>query len=291
MLLYLHATKWSILQMKNLLITLLLLVPFVTGCANIDTRVNINKDKSANVVTSITYKGNLSDLTDDIATKIDSVYESFLDNAYKVEKAYGAQLSTITATKSVNNVEQDNLDLSSLGLETKLPDGKFVDVKKNFFITSYNIHAVFDYNAQSKKFETMFANKDQAPQKLVETMNPEYFQKYAEDIQTETQDEETQIPEAKEVQKPQPDEKLVSTFGVQLPSFASYNNADSVDGFTYIWNIKDNKVTEIKLQYVKYHGVAISLIIIIGILLLVLLSKRILKHDAQKRMDNVDNIV
>jgi hypothetical protein len=291
MLLYLHATKWSILQMKNLLITLLLLVPFVTGCANIDTRVNINKDKSANVVTSITYKGNLSDLTDDIATKIDSVYESFLDNAYKVEKAYGAQLSTITATKSVNNVEQDNLDLSSLGLETKLPDGKFIDVKKNFFITSYNIHAVFDYNAQSKKIETMFANKDQAPQKLVETMNPEYFQKYAEDIQTETQDEETQIPEAKEVQKPQPDEKLVSTFGVQLPSFASYNNADSVDGFTYIWNIKDNKVTEIKLQYVKYHGVAISLIIIIGILLLVLLSKRILKHDAQKRMDNVDNIV
>jgi hypothetical protein len=291
MLLCLHATKWSILQMKNLLITLLLLVPFVTGCANIDTRVNINKDKSANVVTSITYKGNLSDLTDDIATKIDSVYESFLDNAYKVEKAYGAQLSTITATKSVNNVEQDNLDLSSLGLETKLPDGKFIDVKKNFFITSYNIHAVFDYNAQSKKIETMFANKDQAPQKLVETMNPEYFQKYAEDIQTETQDEETQIPEAKEVQKPQPDEKLVSTFGVQLPSFASYNNADSVDGFTYIWNIKDNKVTEIKLQYVKYHGVAISLIIIIGILLLVLLSKRILKHDAQKRMDNVDNIV
>jgi hypothetical protein len=291
MLLYLHATKWSILQMKNLLITLLLLVPFVTGCANIDTRVNINKDKSANVVTSITYKGNLSDLTDDIATKIDSVYESFLDNAYKVEKAYGAQLSTITATKSVNNVEQDNLDLSSLGLETKLPDGKFIDVKKNFFITSYNIHAVFDYNAQSKKIETMFANKDQAPQKLVETMNPEYFQKYAEDIQTETQDEETQIPEAKEVQKPQPDEKLVSTFGVQLPSFASYNNADSVDGFTYIWNIKDNKVTEIKLQYVKYNGVAISLIIIIGILLLVLLSKRILKHDAQKRMDNVDNIV
>jgi hypothetical protein len=277
--------------MKKILFTLMLLVPLVTGCANIDTMVNINNDKSANVVTSITYKGNLSDLTDEVATKIEKVYESFLDDAYKVEKAYGAQLSTITATKSIKNVEQDNLDLSSLGLKTQFPDGKFIDVKKNFLITSYNIHALFDYKAQAQNIDKILADKEQTPQVSAETIKPEYLQQYAEDIQTETPDEETQIPPANDIQKPQPDEKLVSTFGIKLPAFASYNNADSVEGFTYIWNIKENQVTEIKLQYVKCNGIAISLILIIGILLLVLLAKKISKHDAQKRMDNVNNIV
>ena len=30
--------------MKKLLISLVMLIPFVSGCANIDTQININKD-------------------------------------------------------------------------------------------------------------------------------------------------------------------------------------------------------------------------------------------------------
>jgi hypothetical protein len=278
--------------MKKLLITLVLLFPFVTGCADIETRVNINNDKSANVVSSITYKGDLSSLTDDTSVKFSNTYDKFLDSSYKVEKAYGAQFSTITATKSISNIERENLDLSSLGLKTQLPDGKFIDVKKNFFITSYNINATYDYPTQAKNIQEFLNAQEVKNEKSIENMSPEYFQKYAEDILPEVEkvvEEQASTPEQKENQTK--NSKLNTTFEIKVPGFASFNNADKVDGFTYIWNIKQNGITEIKLQYVTYSGLAITLMILVGVLLLILLSKKILKHDAQKRIDNVNNIV
>ena len=83
--------------MKKILISLVLLVPFLTGCADIDTRVTINDDKSASVVTSLTYRGDLSDLSDNTAQRITDNYSSFLDALYTNENAFGAKLSTITA--------------------------------------------------------------------------------------------------------------------------------------------------------------------------------------------------
>ena len=35
--------------MKRLILSLLMLVPLVAGCANIDTKITINDDKSASV--------------------------------------------------------------------------------------------------------------------------------------------------------------------------------------------------------------------------------------------------
>ena len=45
--------------MKKVIISLLLFVPLLTGCTNIDTQVTINNDKSASVVSSLTYQGGL----------------------------------------------------------------------------------------------------------------------------------------------------------------------------------------------------------------------------------------
>ena len=36
-------------------------------------------------------------------------------------------------------------------------------------------------------------------------------------------------------------------------SFASFNNADSISGNVYTWNLKEDEPTNIKLQYVQYH--------------------------------------
>jgi hypothetical protein len=278
--------------MKKLLITLVLVFPFVTGCADIGTRVNINNDKSANVVSSITYKGDLANLTDDTSIKISNAYEKFLDNTYKVEKAYGAQFSTITATKSIHNIERENLDLSSLGFKSQLADGKFIDVKKNFFITSYNINATYDYPTQAKNLQEFFKTQEVNNKKTIQNISPEYFQKYAEDIFPKEENisvEQNSAPVQNENKAES--SKLNTTFEIKVPSFASFNNADKVDGFTYIWNIKQDGITEIKLQYVTYSGFAITLMILFGVLLLILLSKKILKHDSQKRIDNVNNIV
>ena len=46
--------------MKKILGILLLLTPFLTGCATIDTVLSINDDNSASIVSSVTYKGDLS---------------------------------------------------------------------------------------------------------------------------------------------------------------------------------------------------------------------------------------
>ena len=67
--------------MKRLILSLLMLVPLVAGCANIDTKITINDDKSASVASSITYQGDLSDKTDFIGQNIVSNYEKFLDDS------------------------------------------------------------------------------------------------------------------------------------------------------------------------------------------------------------------
>ena len=131
--------------MKKLLISLVLLIPFVTGCTDIDTRVNINPDKTASVVSSVTYQGNLSDKNDAVANLISENYGKLLDKYYKVDSVSGNKLSTIMATKKISNVEREDLDLSSLGFKTNLPSGKYIDTKKNFLVKSYNVDMVLDY--------------------------------------------------------------------------------------------------------------------------------------------------
>jgi hypothetical protein len=90
---------------------------------------------------------------------------------------------------------------------------------------------------------------------------------------------------------PEPQAEFVNSFSIKVPSIASFNNADVINGNIYTWNIKKDEPTEIKLQYVQYSGFAIAFVILLGILLLVVLAGKILKHDAQKRVDNNDNIV
>ena len=80
-------------------------------------------------------------------------------------------------------------------------------------------------------------------------------------------------------------------FSIQLPSYASYNNADSVVDNVYYWNIKKDEPTEIKLQYIKYSDWGLAFVILLGILLLVYVAKRIIRRDTTKRIDNIENIV
>lgn len=296
--------------MKKFLISLALLVPFLTGCANIDTNVTINDDKSGQVVTSLTYRGDLSDGDNLLSTKITEGFQSFLDPKYKVEKAFGANLSTITASKSVKNLSNEDLDLSSLGFVSQLPDKKFIQIKKSFLLTSFNVDCVYDNSSKSEQFKVI----DQPVEVLkVENEPPsgsEYYHKYGDDSELESSfdseeefaknlDEDTKraitdsVTEDKNEQQVEKskDAKFSNTFSIKVPSIASYNNADSISGNVYTWNLKDDEPTEIKLQYVQYSGFAIAFMILLGVLLLVVLAGRILKRDSQKRIDNVDNIV
>lgn len=291
--------------MKKVLVSLIMLVPLLTGCANVDTMLTINDDKSASVVTSVTYKGNLSSKTDNVAFLIDKNYKRFLDPFYKTETAYGDKLSTIIATKNVKDLSKSDLDLASLGFVSNLESKRFVEVKKSFILSSFNVDLTYD-NKLAKELENDFGAIATSTPKS--TINPEYYHAYADKKEVEAEDfnkefvanmdEDTKRSildfineEEKSSTQTQDSVDYTNSFSIQVPSIASYNNADSISGNVYSWNLKKDEPTSIKLQYVQYSGFAISFVILLGVLLLVVFAGRILKHDAQKRMDNIDNIV
>lgn len=293
--------------MKKLLISLLLVAPLITGCAYVDTRVNLNDNNSASVVTSLTYKGDLNDDTDVDAYNIKANYENFLDSDYKVQTAYQKKLSTITAAKSVKNIKYKDLDLSSLGFKSNLPSRKFIEIRKNFLITSYNIDCEYDAQAQ-KNALTLITEDELSKPVITGSLVPEYYQKYGDMSEMEPPavrdddlaanlDEDTKqfvketVEEMDNTAAKKAQEAFQSSFSIKVPSFASYNNADNVEGNVYIWKLKNDAVTSIKLQYVRYSGAAIAIVLIFGIILLLLFARRIIRHDAQKRVDNNDNIV
>lgn len=287
--------------MKKVIVSLFLLVPLLTGCTNIDTQVTINDDRSASVATSLTYEGNLSDSSDIAALTITDNYAKFIDPLYTSQEAYGKKLSTITASKSVKDLKYDDLDLSSLGFTSNLPSGKFIEVKKSFLVSSFNIDATYNLKNQIKKVKKAEKTKQI---KRAEGLDPVYLKEYGdpseydvddsakEDIFTQNLDDSTKEFVNKNLQQNEENKKepsikdLKASFSVKVPTFASSNNADSVSGNVYTWDISQDGPTVIKLQYVQYSGFAIAFVILVGILVLVLLARKILKHDTQKRIDN-----
>lgn len=287
--------------MKKVIVSLFLLVPLLTGCTNIDTQVTINDDRSASVATSLTYEGNLSDSSDIAALTITDNYAKFLDPLYTSQEAYGKKLSTITASKSVKDLKYDDLDLSSLGFTSNLPSGKFIEVKKSFLVSSFNIDATYNLKNQIKKVKKAEKTKQI---KRAEGLDPVYLKEYGdpseydvdnsakEDIFAQNLDDSTKEFVNKNLQQNEENKKepsikdLKASFSVKVPTFASSNNADSVSGNVYTWDISQDGPTVIKLQYVQYSGFAIAFVILVGIFVLVLLARKILKHDTQKRIDN-----
>ena len=203
-------------------------------------------------------------------------------------------------------MKKEDINLSSLGFNTKLKSGRYVDIKHNFFVTSYNINMVYDLRAQVTKIKKAKKNAKTSNAGLT----PEYFQKYADkdlvvdnsinqraDIaenfesnvisQKEASEDADNAQADKKVQKPHDNlSDFGAKFSVTLPMPASYNNADDSKDNTYYWNIKKDEPTEIKLQYVVYGGFAITFILLVGVLLLVYLARRIWRHDTLKRIGN-----
>ena len=277
----------------------MLLVPLLTGCANINTDITINDDKSAEVTTELTYFGNLKDASDPNAQFIMDNYQTFLDSKYNVITNFNKEKSTINAAKKTVNLNVQDLDLSSLGFSSNLESGKYIEIKKNFLISSYNIDLVYDFD---KVNNNIINNRKNEITPKKNELEPEYFQKYADLSENITEDafQANLDEDTKEFnQKALEEENLTSekakndvyaNVNIKLPSFASSNNADSFVGTTYTWEIKKNKPTEIKLQYVRYSGFAILFVLLIGIGLIVYMTRKILRHETQKRMDNIDNI-
>ena len=290
--------------MKKLVITLLFLVPFISGCAKIDTNLTINNDKSAQVEVKMFSDSQARPL--ELATMNVNI-KRFLDNGYKISDDSTYKKISVTAVKKVKNLRKNDLNLKSLGFVSKLPSGRYIDVNHNFFVTSYNIHMVYNLNEQSKNVYYVHELSKNQPSSV---LNPEYLQKYGDmdDVigsETAVQNSDfaqnfdrnfvyNDIARNYKTEEINVDDdynlfdinNLNARFIISLPTFASYNNADKVEDGVYIWLLGKNQPTEIKLQYVVYSGFAISMLFLAGILFLIYVARRVHRHDTLKRIGN-----
>ena len=293
--------------MKKFIILLLMLVPFVSGCTNITTNLTINNDKTASIENILTYNGNLNNKKDLIALTINENYKKFLDSHYLVDRVIEKDNSKIIAKKHVKNLYYTDLEFTSLGFKTNLPNNRFILVKKNFFVTSYNIDMTYNLPLAENKVE-LIRSLDQA-KKSKNIITQEYLAKYGEkqrelkddtgreDIkanldsstyllakETNKDNQRNNTPINKNVKYDIKD--LGANFTITLPSFASYNNAQKIENGVYVWNLNTDKPVEIKLQYVVYSGFAIGFLFLAGILFLIYIARRIHRHDTLKRIGN-----
>ena len=288
--------------MKRLLLLLFIFLPFLSGCTTIDANLTINNNKSAKIDIKIESKSDADPL--EMSTIVSNV-KKFSDKKYKITNNSSKDKVSILARKNVKNLIDEDLDLSSLGFTTQLPSERFIDVKRNFFVTSYNINMV--YNLKKQKDKVILVNE--FPKSQNNTLKPEYLQ-FAEtfDIDDNSSDkidflenfDENLLTDIKANEDDSASTKTISqseykmfdingidaVFSISLPYFASYNNADKNIGTVYYWNLNKNGPTQIKMQYVVYSSFAIWSLILIGILMLVYLAFRIHRHDVQKRIGN-----
>ena len=289
--------------MKRIIILLMLIIPFLSGCTSIDANLSINNNKSANMEIKILSGKNIHPL--EVAT-ISSTVRDFPDKSYKITDSSSDKHINILATKSVKNLTESDMDLSSLGFATKLESGRYIEIKHNFFVTSYNIHMI--YNLKNQKNKIKYITDLNSIQKS--GLKPEYL-KFADTSEIIAKDNTSDFADnydknllilndniennniADNAENNVNTENNLfdinnahATFSITLPYFASYNNADKVTGTVYTWNINTSEPREIKLQYVVYSAFAIWFLFITGILLLVYLAFRIHKHDLLKRIGN-----
>ena len=279
--------------MRKLILSLLMLSFLACGCTNVDTQITINKDKSASVEINMSSDKEISDKNLQGMTVLQN-YDKFLDDGYSVDTE---EKDAIKAVKSVKNIEKEDLDLSSLGFVTNLPSGKFIEVKKNFFVTSYNVDMNMNLAKVSEKVQPVtmeevasgglkpeyiaYADRDS----LV-SANPEGSGKA--DFAANYENNLNIASDKKANKEQQEDEFSINDFNAKLsikvPSFASYNNADGSEGNTYYWEIKKDAPTVVRFQYVVYSGFAITFILLVGIGLLVYITRRIVRHETLKRI-------
>jgi len=279
--------------MRKLILSLLMLSFLVCGCTNVDTKITINKDKSANVAVNLVSDKEISDKTLQGMSVLQN-YDKFLDEGYSV----GTEKNdSIKAVKSVKNIEKEDLDLSSLGFVTNLPSGKFIEVKKNFFVTSYNVDMNINLAKEAEKIQPVtqaeLSSGGLKPEYLayadkssIVSANPEGSGRA--DFAANYENNLNISADKKNEQKQSGNEFNINNFNavlsIQVPSFASYNNADDSEGNTYFWTIKKDNPTVIRFQYVVYSGFAITFILLVGIGLLIYIARRIVRHEALKRI-------
>ena len=221
----------------------------MTGCIKYDATMEVKKDKSMDF--KIIYAMDMSmlgDLNDTSSSSSNSKLinddqkkelekQGYTVKEYKDDKYQGMEVNySVKNIDDISKTEDFELDLSKM-LEENSDNNHFFTVKKGFLKNTYKANYKFNNSAASS---------------------------------SSSSDDDVSI-DTSELMK-----SMEMKFKVILPNGATTNNATTVDGNTYTWDLKEAK-NELKFEFDMYNmtniyyligGAVLAIAIIVGIIVL-----------------------
>lgn len=221
----------------------------MTGCIKYDATMEVKKDKSMDF--KVIYAMDMSmfgDLSDDSSNSSSSQLindeqkkelekQGYSVKEYKDDKYQGMEVTySVKSIDEVSKTEDFELDLSKM-LDEKSDNNHFFTVMKGFLKNTYK--ANFKFNNSSA--QTTSSSDD--------------------DVSIDT----TELMKSMDMK-----------FKVILPNGATTNNATTVDGNTYTWDLKE-ATNELKFEFDMYNmtniyyligGVVLAIVLVVGIVVM-----------------------
>jgi len=141
------------------LITVFMAMFFLSGCANLDSQLTIDKQGNATLREKTLVSQELLNFADVNLNKRVAQINSSPD--YTAERVQENSLVGIVITRKFQNIENNDISFEEFNLDdsvsTNLDSEKFVDVSKSFFITKYSINFNIDLGEDVDYVKTKFS--------------------------------------------------------------------------------------------------------------------------------------
>lgn len=257
---------------------LMLVVFMLSGCVKADIDMSINKDKSMKLsITSALAESLLQQYGTDSIMDEDTKQEAE-KQGFKIEDYSDGSMKGFTFSKEFKNIDdissekKTNFDLDKLMNEA---DAKIFTIKKGFFKNTYSV--VME-NDTSEEIENQMDFGD-STNSLDYTNDLDYND--AQDTLDDSYTQDNSIDLSNDIDMSALTSSMDMKFSVTLPYKAIKSNATSTenDGKKLVWNLMDQSIQNIELEFELYNMNNIYLTagiagVIILIIIIVIVSKK-----------------
>lgn len=247
-------------------------VLLTTGCVKMEIGMDINKDKSMNLVITEAFNNSLLEQSEQEIFSADQVKE-IEKQGFKAKEYADDSMSGYTFTKVIENIDTVSSDKEvtgniGIGLNSSEESSdQLFTVKKGFFKNTYTAKLT---SSDSKEIEGQINPSENTINDTTTYDNP-------------TTDNSTSI--NNNVDYSAMMSSMNMNFTVNLPYKAKSNNATSVenDGKKLVWNLLSFKEENVKFEFELYNMTNIYITAGIGTLLLIILIVAIISKRKNKK--------
>jgi len=238
--------------------SILLLIILCTGCIKYEGEMKVDKYKGMEL--KVIYATSLEDGGINTSSKDRLIKNGFSVNKYKENNFKGVTVSY--QTKNIDKISTNQkIEYNLVDMDNLTPNGMFT-VKKGIFKNKYSSNLVFDPSKYIYKYECEDG----------EVLD---YELYEEGMNCNKVDKEI--------------DKDTYKFVVTVDNGVGKNNADTVDDNTLIWNIRNDKVTNLEFEFecVNYLNIIIIIAVVFFVIMFILttIANTITIKDKEKIME------